>query len=167
VSRLFWVLRVAAAGALVVGVSSAFAGGINSPPGKFASIAVAHPPVSGQPLLVTVRVRNATTCTFLSQRGTATSANIVTQTALVTTPDGHKKAERVQRLTTPLDVVKTVRCAAGTASVLAPPVMNLSGISVLLTYSVRAQGKGKAARDSITVLEDPYDGSSPTTTASP
>lgn len=71
-------------------------------------------PALGARVVVTVRVRNATACTFLRQRIAFSS----------------------------LYPLKTVGCASGRASVIVPPIANAYEAPVRLTYAVRARGAG-------------------------
>ena len=74
-----------------------------------------HPlPASGARVVVTVRVRNATTCTVYRQFGAFSS----------------------------LYPFKTVSCASGRATVIVPAVANPDKVPRLLTYAVRVRGAG-------------------------
>lgn len=72
-------------------------------------------PAAGERVVVTVRVRNATRCTFLRQPSTFSA----------------------------LYPLKTVGCASGHASVTVPPIANRYKAPVHLTYAVRVRGAGK------------------------
>jgi hypothetical protein len=83
-------------------------------------------PATGQPVVVTVRVRNATTCTFLRQFSTFSS----------------------------LYSLKTVPCSSGYASATMPAIANTYGKQVRLTYAVRVRGAGgRLVQRSVTVSE--------------
>ena len=83
-------------------------------------------PASGARVVVSVRVRNATRCTFLRQRRAFSS----------------------------LYPLKTVRCASGHAKVTVPPIANLYKKPVHLTYAVRAYGTGsRSVRRSVKVAQ--------------
>jgi hypothetical protein len=83
-------------------------------------------PAAGAPVVVTVRVRNATTCTFLAQRRTFSS----------------------------LYPVKTVGCASGRATLTVPPVANSHLSPVRLKYGVRVLGAdGRAVQRTATVTQ--------------
>ncbi|HST17741.1 MAG TPA: G1 family glutamic endopeptidase [Gaiellaceae bacterium] len=83
-------------------------------------------PAAGAPVVVKVRVRNATTCTFLAQRRTFSS----------------------------LYPVKTVGCASGRATWTVPPIANSHLSSVHVTYGVRVQGAdGQTVRRTVTVTQ--------------
>ena len=71
-------------------------------------------PASGARVVVSARVRNATSCTFFRQRSASSS----------------------------LYRLKTVGCASGHASVTVPPIANHYKRPVRLTYAVRARGAG-------------------------
>jgi hypothetical protein len=75
-------------------------------------------PAAGAPVTLTVLVKNAKTCTFLSQRSTASS----------------------------IYPMKTVSCASGHAKMTLPAIANNRGTPVLLEYAVRAKSaSGKTA----------------------
>jgi hypothetical protein len=83
-------------------------------------------PAVGARVVVNLRVRNATTCTFLRQR--------IPFSALYP--------------------VKTVRCASGHASVTMPAIANPYKKQVRLTYGVRVRGGGtRSIQRSVTVAE--------------
>jgi len=83
-------------------------------------------PASGAPVVVTVRVRNAVSCTFLEQRRTFSS----------------------------LYPVKTVACASGRATMVVPPVLNAHLAAVRLSYAVVARGAdGRSVRRTATVTQ--------------
>ena len=83
-------------------------------------------PAAGAPVVVTVTVRNARTCTFLSQRLPFSA----------------------------LYPVRTVACASGSVSVTAPRIPNPYKRAVTLTYAVRAYGSGQRfVQNTITVTE--------------
>ena len=83
-------------------------------------------PAAGAPVVVNVRVRDATTCTFLAQRRTFSS----------------------------LYPVKTVGCASGRATWTVPAIANSHRSDVHLTYGVRVRGAdGRAVRRTVTVTQ--------------
>jgi len=83
-------------------------------------------PAYGVAIVVTVAVRHAIRCTFLTQSGASSSSY----------------------------AVKTVACASGHASVTVPAIANTSGKQVKLTYAVRVQGAGKRfVRRGVTITE--------------
>ncbi len=83
-------------------------------------------PAAGAPVVVNVRVRDATTCTFLAQRRTFSS----------------------------LYPVKTVGCASGRATWTVPAIANSHLSDVHLTYGVRVRGAdGRAVRRTVTVTQ--------------
>jgi hypothetical protein len=81
---------------------------------------------AGAPVVVTVRVRNAKSCSFYAQRAAFSS----------------------------LYIVRTVSCASGRASVTMPRVANASNLQVQLSYVVRVRGAGpRSVHRSVTVSE--------------
>jgi hypothetical protein len=83
-------------------------------------------PASGESVVVTVRVRNATRCTFYSQRVPFSS----------------------------LYPVKTLRCTSGRASVTVPAIANSRPAPVRFTYAVRARRMGsRPAQQRVTIIE--------------
>lgn len=83
-------------------------------------------PAAGAPVVVTVTVRNARTCTFLSQHLPFSA----------------------------LYPVRTVACASGSVSVTAPRIPNPYKRAVTLTYAVRVYGSGQSfVQNTITVTE--------------
>jgi hypothetical protein len=79
---------------------------------------------AGSPVVVTVRVRNATSCSFFRQRAPFSS----------------------------LYLVRKVSCISGRASVTMPPIANSSNTAVRLTYVVRVRGAGqRSVQRSVTV----------------
>jgi hypothetical protein len=103
-----------------------------TPPGPvILSIRISAPrsqplPATGQAVVVTVRVRNATTCTFLRQFSTFSS----------------------------LYALKTISCSSGHASVTMPAIANTYGKQVWLTYAVRVRGAdGRSVQRRVSVSE--------------
>jgi len=83
-------------------------------------------PAAGERVVVSVRVRNATTCTFLRQHSAFSS----------------------------LYPLKTVGCASGRANVTVPPIANPYKAPVHLTYAVRVRGVGPGSvQRSVTVSQ--------------
>ena len=105
--------------AVTGGVGAGRADSATVPGPVILSLAVATPrgqplPATGQAVVVNVRVRNATTCTFLRQFSTFSS----------------------------LYPLKTVSCSSGRARVTMPAIANTYGKQVRLTYAVRVRGTG-------------------------
>jgi hypothetical protein len=91
----------AAAPLAITSISARSAGGLTNP-------------AAGAKVVVTVRVRGATSCTFLRQYSSFSS----------------------------LYVFKTINCAAGSASATLPPIANTSRAQVTLHYVVRVRSAG-------------------------
>jgi hypothetical protein len=127
------IVAVIFVGALVAtgGKEVASAAAATSPGPTIVSIGVSTPhgqplPASGQAVVMTVRVRNATTCTFLRQFSTFSS----------------------------LYPLKMVACRSGHASVTMPAIANTYRKQVRLTYAVRVRGADqRSVQRSVTVTE--------------
>jgi hypothetical protein len=111
--------------------------------------------VSGKPIVLTATARNATMCTFLSQRGPATHARVHAQTEQVMDGEGNTSTQTLERLSTPLTVVKTVSCASGRARVTAPAIVDRLGVPVIVTFEVVARRGAATATSTVTVGESP------------
>ena len=83
-----------------------------------------HPVALGKRVTMTVRVRNATSCTFLGQ---------------------HTPASR-------LYLVRTVACRSGYARVVMPAVRNPASLEETLSYRVRVRGRGGVVQEGLTVV---------------
>ena len=102
-----------------------------APAAAILSISISTPegqplPAAGERVVVSVHVRNATTCEFFRQFSTFSS----------------------------LYPYETVPCASGHASVTVPPIANAYKAPVRLTYAVRARGAGtRSTQRTVTVAE--------------
>ncbi len=83
-----------------------------------------HPVALGKRIMMTVRVRNATSCTFLAQ---------------------HTPASK-------LYLVRTVACRSGYARVAMPAVKNPASLEETLSYKVRVRGRGGVVQEMLTVV---------------
>jgi len=139
----FMCVAAAFAGAGAGAVESADAATASRP--VILSVRVSTPhgqplPAAGEAVVVTVRVRHATSCTFLRQYSTFSS----------------------------LYPLKTVGCASGHASVTVPPIANFFKAPVRLTYAVRARGAGnRSVQGSVTVRQAAAVSQPPPTTTPP
>jgi hypothetical protein len=129
--RAIFVLALLGALALAGGVGTGHASAVTTPKPLILSLAASTP--DGQPLaasgarvVVSVRVRNAKSCSFFAQHLPSSS----------------------------LYLVRTVNCASGHASVTMPPIANPYSKTVRLTYVVRVRGAGaRSVQRSVTVTE--------------
>jgi hypothetical protein len=123
--RLVAVAAAACAGALVI-APFGLAAVREAPVIVSMSVSGARPlPAAGAPVIVSVRVANANSCTFLRQRSAFSS----------------------------LYPLKTVSCASGRASVVVPAISNGSRTPVQLSFEVRAAGSRSVARRVVKVAE--------------
>jgi hypothetical protein len=83
-----------------------------------------HPVAIGKRVTMTVRVRNATSCTFLAQ---------------------HTPASK-------LYLVRTVACRSGYARVAMPAVKNPASLEETLSYKVRVRGRGGVVEEGLSVV---------------
>ncbi len=125
--------RFAAALAIAVGLglAAATAGAAAAAPTRPLILSIAatapggtHPVALGKRVTMTVRVRNATSCTFLAQ---------------------HTPVSR-------LYLVRTVPCRSGFARVAMPAVKNPASLEETLRYNVRVRGLGGVVQQGLTVV---------------